>query len=318
LEGWKAPEISMKGSIPQLKPRHKNQDRAFIYEVNPTFTIFGVFDGHGEFGHLVSDFICTEFKAQAVNSFPVGNNNNNNNNKNEISQQNNYVELSRNHLLSWLKLSYRVVESSLLRSGINLEYSGSTASVVVRHLSNIYVGYVGDSKVAGFQFDGPRPVCLIETPEHSPNAKQEFERIKSVGARVSEVYFPHLNKKVSRIVEAGLSVSRAFGDLAAKPFGLICTPDFIMFEIPKLKMEPPLVSGDHPAASWFPMMLVLASDGLWDTMAPVEVMEYISNNSQSQHRFVNSVRVMSETAWRRRIAGEGRSDDTTAIVALLF
>lgn len=113
---------------------------------------------------------------------------------------------------------------------------------------------------------------------------------------------------------AGLSVSRAFGDMAARPYGLISEPDFVQIEIPEIKAPHRPMKKSQPH---FPLMLIVASDGLWDTISPYEILDFVSNAQQPQDKLFESLRQIAEVAWRRRLAAEGRSDDTTAIVALL-
>eukprot|EP00914_Ancora_sagittata_P010316 GHVO01019925.1.p1 GENE.GHVO01019925.1~~GHVO01019925.1.p1 ORF type:complete len:220 (+),score=31.57 GHVO01019925.1:54-713(+) len=196
---------------------------------------------------------------------------------------------------------------------VDMTYSGCTASVALRYNSTVYVGYVGDSKVVGFHFKKNRAVRVMETPEHNPANAIESERIKSTGARISECFYRHLNKNVSRIVQAGISVSRAFGDTEARKFGLICDPDFVKFQIGQDSDD-----GDSFNNVHYRLILVVASDGLWDTFEPQEVLKYNTNAvGQSEEVLVNSLHKMVEIAWRRRIDAEGRADDTTAVIALL-
>lgn len=63
LEGFKAP---VNGVI----KKHTNQDRGFIHEVSRDFTVFAVFDGHGEHGHDVAQFVSSSFRNLLVQDFP--------------------------------------------------------------------------------------------------------------------------------------------------------------------------------------------------------------------------------------------------------
>lgn len=295
LEGFK---VSTDGA-----KSHVNQDRSFIHEVAPNVTVFAVFDGHGDHGHHVAQYVSNAFQQQLIIDFP------------RPSSQAELLTFSKSfteaQILSWLRKNFTEIDRRLVESsGIDCVYSGCTASVALRFESSIIVAYVGDSKVAGFQFDGKKPYCLVETPEHSPSSKNEYRRIKQLGANVTEQYYQYFSKSISRIVEAGLSVSRSFGDIAARPYGLISEPDFVQFKIPPKKHRP-------GKKSYFPLMLVVASDGLWDTISPYEILDFVSNVQQSKDKLFESLKAIAEVAWRRRLAAEGRSDDTTAIIALL-
>eukprot|EP01056_Protomagalhaensia_sp_Gyna25_P002470 Protomagalhaensia_sp_Gyna_25__2469@NODE_237_length_4229_cov_30_240811_g184_i0_p2_GENE_NODE_237_length_4229_cov_30_240811_g184_i0NODE_237_length_4229_cov_30_240811_g184_i0_p2_ORF_typecomplete_len568_score98_01PP2C/PF00481_21/3_9e42PP2C_2/PF13672_6/6e14SpoIIE/PF07228_12/30SpoIIE/PF07228_12/0_044RskA/PF10099_9/0_0065RskA/PF10099_9/1_4e03_NODE_237_length_4229_cov_30_240811_g184_i0821785 len=296
LEGFKV--------SPEGTKVHVNQDRSFIHEVAPNLTVFAVFDGHGDHGHDVAQFVSQSFQQQLAIDFPRP--------TNAQELLNMSKSITEAQILTWLRKSFTEIDRRLVESsGIDCVYSGCTASVALRFDNTIIVAYVGDSKVAGFQFNGKKPYCLVETPEHSPASKNEYRRIRQLGATVTEQYYQYFSKSISRIVEAGLSVSRSFGDIAARPYGLISEPDFVQFKIPpKTKPRP-------GRKSYFPLMLVVASDGLWDTISPYEILDFVSNTQQSKDRLFESLKEIAEVAWRRRLAAEGRSDDTTAIIALL-
>eukprot|EP01057_Protomagalhaensia_wolfi_P002708 Protomagalhaensia_wolfi_Nauph_80__2707@NODE_283_length_2935_cov_10_010704_g211_i0_p1_GENE_NODE_283_length_2935_cov_10_010704_g211_i0NODE_283_length_2935_cov_10_010704_g211_i0_p1_ORF_typecomplete_len594_score104_10PP2C/PF00481_21/1_4e42PP2C_2/PF13672_6/1_5e14SpoIIE/PF07228_12/40SpoIIE/PF07228_12/0_026_NODE_283_length_2935_cov_10_010704_g211_i02582039 len=296
LEGFK---VSAEGT-----KVHVNQDRSFIHEVAPNLTVFAVFDGHGDHGHEVAQFVSQSFQQQLAMDFPRP--------TNAQELLNMSKSITEAQILTWLRKSFTEIDRRLVESsGIDCVYSGCTASVALRFDNTIIVAYVGDSKVAGFQFNGKKPYCLVETPEHSPASKNEYRRIRQLGATVTEQYYQYFSKSISRIVEAGLSVSRSFGDIAARPYGLISEPDFVQFKIPpKTKPRP-------GRKSYFPLMLVVASDGLWDTISPYEILDFVSNAQQSKDKLFESLKEIAEVAWRRRLAAEGRSDDTTAIIALL-
>ncbi|EZG45536.1 protein phosphatase 2C [Gregarina niphandrodes] len=151
----------------------------------------------------------------------------------------------------------------------------------------------------------------METPEHNPGCPGEAERIRSVGSSISIVNVPFFTKPISRIVEAGLSVSRSFGDLAARQYGVTAIPDLIQIEIQ------PQQPASGNTGNRYPILLVLASDGLWDTATYLDLLEHIHNTPQSQQKLLAKTRKLAEIAWRRRIAAEGRADDTTIIAALL-
>lgn len=296
LEGLKSPSHHSSHSV-----KYPNQDRAFIHEISPYFTVFAVFDGHGEKGHLVAQFVSSAFQKLLIDDFP------------STSDHNAHYSLTTSQVFAWMKQAFTKVEIMLIKeSNIDCRYSGSTASLGVRYRNSVLIGYIGDSKVAGFQFHGKKPLCLIETPDHSPASRQETMRIRKTGATVTETQLQHFSKPISRIVEAGLSLSRAFGDLAARQYGVISEPDFIQIDIPPRK-----IGKGKKKSSHFPLMLVVASDGFWDTIAPYEVLKGITNSQQSKQKLLNAAKQVAEYAWRRRVSAEGRADDTTVIVALL-
>eukprot|EP00923_Selenidium_pygospionis_P058393 GHVN01102497.1.p1 GENE.GHVN01102497.1~~GHVN01102497.1.p1 ORF type:complete len:1053 (-),score=305.04 GHVN01102497.1:353-3511(-) len=306
LEGFKGESSN--------RPNRTNQDRAFTHEIANQVAAYGVFDGHGDYGHDVADFVSSAFLTLIKRQFADGIN----------------LNLTERQILIWLNKSFKIVADDLSRSQLDVSHSGCTASVVLRYYHAVYVGYVGDSKVVGYHFMGSRPIRVTETPDHNPSSPQERARIEERGAKVGEILFPHLNKTVSRIVEAGISVSRAFGDQEARRWGLVCDPEFVKFDVPQptssrgisRASESGVVDSEQSGRNPFQRMyhsymLVLASDGLWDTLSTHEVLRFCRNEQQDKFELMETVRLMSETAWTRRYNAELRSDDTTVIVALL-
>ncbi|EZG45596.1 putative transmembrane protein [Gregarina niphandrodes] len=124
-----------------VKP-YINQDRAFILEIGPRFTAFGVFDGHGSNGHDVADFVSTAFKKGIQETFQY------------------QKKLTGSNILQFIHGLFAHADYELGRSGIDIMHSGCTGSLAIRYNEMIYVGYVGDSKVAAVHFHGKKPCNL--------------------------------------------------------------------------------------------------------------------------------------------------------------
>jgi len=105
----------------------------------------------------------------------------------------------------------------------------------------VYVANAGDCRAVLVKRGG-KAVALSE--DHKPNLPRESKRIKESGGHV---YFDG-----SWRVEGILAVARALGDMLLKPY-VTATPDVVEHE----------VSDDD-------LYLILASDGLWDTISNEE------------------------------------------------
>eukprot|EP01054_Gregarina_sp_Poly1_P007341 Gregarina_sp_Poly_1__7340@NODE_404_length_8848_cov_317_412026_g277_i1_p3_GENE_NODE_404_length_8848_cov_317_412026_g277_i1NODE_404_length_8848_cov_317_412026_g277_i1_p3_ORF_typecomplete_len639_score121_29PP2C/PF00481_21/0_00012PP2C_2/PF13672_6/0_00034_NODE_404_length_8848_cov_317_412026_g277_i13772293 len=81
---------------------HVNQDRSFIHEVAPNVTVFAVFDGHGDNGHHVAQFVSNAFQQQLVADFP------------RPSTPTEVFTLSKSfteaHILSWLRQNFTDID----------------------------------------------------------------------------------------------------------------------------------------------------------------------------------------------------------------
>eukprot|EP00917_Polyrhabdina_sp_WS-2016_P019606 GHVP01041880.1.p1 GENE.GHVP01041880.1~~GHVP01041880.1.p1 ORF type:complete len:678 (+),score=111.76 GHVP01041880.1:1486-3519(+) len=297
-----------------------NQDKSFIYEVSNAFAVYGVFDGHGEKGHQIADIVCQRFLKTFKAIFPAQ----------QRKEDGSFIEsvegnnplVSEKYLLTWLRSVFRQIDAEVINEyQDDIVYSGCTASVAVRCDNAVYVGYVGDSKVVGIEFIESKATRVMETPEHSPCNETELARIQKTGAHVSTSYYDYLRKNVSRIVEAGISVSRAFGDLEARKYGLICRPEFVKFERRSKPKETPQASkalNSKPKTNYYyPLLVVLATDGLWDTLETQELLQYCKNDHREKSVLEEQIKLITRIAWSRRLRAEGRSDDTTATVILV-
>ncbi|XP_012556597.1 protein phosphatase 1E [Hydra vulgaris] len=123
---------------------------------------------------------------------------------------------------------------------------GSTAVVVLIQDQNLTVAWLGDSQVVLCK--GGNAVQLMDP--HKPDREDERQRIETLGGCV--VYFNGWR------VNGQLSVSRAIGDCDQKPF-ISSEPDVEEYEL----------EGDEE-------FLILACDGLWDNVEPVEAVQLVN------------------------------------------
>lgn len=114
---------------------------------------------------------------------------------------------------------------------------GTTAVTVLARGDSFFVAHAGDSRAVLVHSEGK---VTVLTSDHKPNRPDERKRIRDLGGSV--VFWG-----VWR-VEGILAVSRAIGDRMLKPF-VVAEP-----EVKEFKRS----SNDH--------FIVVASDGLWDTI----------------------------------------------------
>ncbi|MDR3646699.1 MAG: PP2C family protein-serine/threonine phosphatase [Candidatus Babeliales bacterium] len=147
--------------------------------------------------------------------------------------------------------------------------NGSTASVALIKDNKIYIGHVGDSKIVLVKKKGKNVIEL--THDHNTNPEKndfEFKRIQKLAADNNidfEDVSCFLNNKW--FVSNGnnmLSMSRAFGDKEYSPY-IIAEPEAHYREI---------TDEDE--------FLVLATDGLWDTLI-------IPSDNETKQRQLNYV-----------------------------
>lgn len=150
-----------------------------------------------------------------------------------------------------------------------IEKNGSTASVALIKDNKIYVGHVGDSKIVLVKKKGNNVIELTHDHNTNPNENEfEFKRIQKLAADnnidFEEVSCSINNKWFVSNGEKMVSMSRAFGDKGYSPY-IIAEPEANYREI---------TDEDE--------FLVLATDGLWDTLI-------IPNQNETKQRQLNYV-----------------------------
>lgn len=161
-----------------------------------------------------------------------------------------------------------------LDATIPTEYTGSTAVVGLLKNKTLHLAWAGDSRAMLIRGNQIQAI----TQDHKPDSPQERARIEAAGGTVIETQpltsVTPIFRIKSKIPGMALSVSRAFGDTSYKPNQVIAEPEIISTQV-----QP----GD---------MLILACDGMWDTLSPERVIEIINESKampQSKLRKENPV-----------------------------
>jgi serine/threonine protein phosphatase PrpC len=256
----------------------------------PGLDLFGVFDGHGEFGHHVSRFIAEKLplflESEGANLI--------NNSEKSIEQA-----------------VTRVCEA-LKSSNIRTSYSGTTATFVVRFKDSLYVANIGDSRAVlarRVRGDSGKFEAIDLSTDHKPDLPKERERILSRGGRVETLRGPPgtdcgpYRVWLSQVDVPGLAMSRSIGDDVAHSVGVINHPDIVSYRLERSDDE---------------VFLVLATDGVWEFISSQEAVDVLGNSigkdeAALQSGVDNLVR-LSQKLWRQH---EQVVDDTTAILISL-
>jgi len=261
-------------------PGWQNQDASLVLPLGRSRALVAVFDGHGQWGHLVAACIREVFSKHAPCLVPQA-----------------PVPLSDEAAGAALKRLFALAEEALARevdaSGRPLaEFSGSTATaaLVDAEAGRTAVAHVGDSALmllAG-------RTIYFRTVDHTVDEEAE-RRILAAGGEVQTFTVSGITARrvcMRGSQFPGLAMARALGDLVAHQLGVSSEPE--------VRTGVPFPPGAQ---------LVLASDGVWETM-PAE---------QAAHR-VASAGEPRAAAWglveaaRAQWPQEGNIDDITAVV----
>lgn len=273
---------SKKGYAP-YNPKKKNQDALIMAEDPKTRSLlFCVMDGHGEDGDKVSQSIKSKLA--------------------------NYLFKHRDFATDIKAALADVIarcESEVLREpSIETEFSGTTFTCAVIRNNKCVLCNIGDSRTSlGFRNKSGGVSSVSLTADHKPDLPAEKARIEAKGGRVFAVEYDDGVDGPPRVWLGhmdvpGLAMSRSLGDAVAHTAGVSSEPEFFEYEFNKDRED---------------LILVMASDGLWEFMSNQEVMEIAFNTTEPRFA-VDRLISESNERWMRE---EQVIDDTTVCVAFL-
>ena len=276
--------LSFAGRVPTRSSK-VNQDRLWITDLSSkagSYKFVGVADGHGIYGHLVSEMVRGKLGA--------------------ILEQHPLLGVDpRSALLS----AHSRLNEEILDSIIDSSFSGSTSVSLLFIDRTIFCANVGDSRaILGSLEDG----SWVSTPlsfDHKADLPNEKKRILDQGGRVTE----YINANGERVGPArvwlkhkelpGLAMSRSFGDKAVAGVGVISEPEITETSI----------DVRHK-------VIVVASDGVWEFLDNDHVLKIISPfYDRGDAR--GAGKAICEEAHNRWVSQEGIVDDITVIVLFL-
>jgi len=282
-----------------------NQDSYLIKEniFKENFSIYGVFDGHGDNGHLISKYISesmNEYFNNKLNYFLT-----------EEDKENLFTENITNIFLknytTILKNTSQKIDEDLNTSiTYDVSQSGTTSVMLFLLNDQLICSNIGDSQCFIFNCDS-EDLWTFEALSfpHLASDEKEQKRILEQGGEIHPYYEQNgIFEGPDRIyaknkVYPGLVMSRTFGDLEAKKIGVISEPDIIIKKI------------DSNAK-----YIVLGSDGLWDMVKPYDVIRIV-RPFFNKGDIEGACQTLMKKARQQWDKGEDERDDITFIVVFI-
>ncbi|KAG1657206.1 hypothetical protein FOA52_008239 [Chlamydomonas sp. UWO 241] len=254
--------------------------------------LFGVFDGHGEYGDVVSQFARDKVPENLLaNTHFV------------VSPETAYM---RAMVATNLQLR--------ARHDIDDSMSGTTAIAALLRGRTIYVANVGDSRAVIAERKGDRLIAQDLSFDQTPFRRDECDRVKRCGARV--LTLDQLEGLKDPTVECwgedegdndgdpprlwapnatypGTAFTRSIGDATAERIGVFAEPEVVSKTL-------------HSEHSF----LVIASDGVWEFLSSQSVVDMVSKFDDPQDACLS---VIAES-YRLWLANDTRTDDITMMV----
>jgi len=265
-----------------LKPESPNQDSWSVMKVDGNFAIYGVFDGHGQKGHDVSNFVKENLPKLIIRD----------------------QRFKTDEMPAMLKDCFKKMQSLIVTSDrmkkLSAQLSGTTATIVVHDFTKkkLTIAHVADSTCC---ISTSSKVGRQMTRDHKPELPDEKARIEKAGGRV--VFDGYANHRIyaKNGRYPGLNMSRCLGDLLGHAdAGVSCEPEV---------SEHLITDEDH--------ILFLCSDGVWEFISAQEAADIV--HACPPNKAMQGADKLAKEAWDRWIKEEGGAvvDDITAVLIYL-
>ena len=290
-----------------------NQDSLFKVKFGDlNYSYYGVCDGHGPLGHLVSNFIKSNItfivyknlKSLLVEKKSKCDNVNNSDNNVNLKD----IDDSNIDFPKLFKDSFLLMESKLSSNkSIDIELSGTTCISLLFCQDRIISSNIGDSRAIKGLYNSElkKWEYIPLSRDHKPSEPDEAERIKNCKG-IIHPYIDEDKKYVGpqRVWNEGeelpgLAMSRSFGDNLAKKVGVCCEPEVKIF---------PYNKEDK--------FIVIASDGLWEYVNNEEVVEIVGKYHE-KNDCDGAVSELYELSRERWVKYDDYIDDISIIIVFL-
>lgn len=271
------------GIVPYNKGK-RNQDRAVVkfgLQNKPHVSVFGVCDGHGEFGHDVAEFVQSILPTCLQN-------------------QPNLEEDPHSSITKGVEEMVR----ALKKQPIDVKYSGSTLVFGVKINDRVYCANIGDSRCVVIRQQGGANIPIALSEDQKPENPGEKERILQAGGRVEPLPAPAgappdcdrgpMRVWLADVDVPGLAMSRSIGDAVSQRVGVISVP-----EIREHTIDP-----SDTCVIW-------ATDGVWEFIPNDEACEIVCRYLPNYQKACDELCKEATKRWK---AEEDVVDDITCVI----
>ena len=296
-----------------------NQDSYLIFPniFDNLLNIFGIFDGHGKNGHLISSFVSKFLSQYLTNKKNYihkksDESYSDSDSDSDISEKEILInkELLSNLFLeenfNFIKNIIQEIDMKVNECNFDIQLSGTTCLLLFIFNNQIICSNIGDSQCFLYHCSNEdrwthEQLSII----HKPDIDSEKERIISYGGVIHPYYDENgLYEGPNRVYEKGkpypgLSLTRSIGDLEAQKIGIISEPDIIIKKIDSTCKY-----------------IVLGSDGLWDMITAYDVGRIV-NPFFSKNDIKGATQALLKKASKNWDKDGSDRDDITIIVAFI-
>lgn len=289
------------------KPDLPNQDSFLVVCSEALYSIFGVFDGHGPFGHHISDFVKEQLPRVLL-------------------MEPNLEKNTDESLKRAFEKTQRLIEQETTADRLDAHRSGTTVTLVLQNHAggDVHVAHVGDSRCVLGKIGADGKVSAVHaTQDHKPEMQEERDRIEKAGGEVRAD-----QRDVHRVYAKGklypsLGLSRALGDLTGVKYaGLSPQPDIHKFDLEfhksyietdgRMLNATSLNSRTQDSSALF---LLICSDGVWEYIGSEEAVEIVARFSpENAMEAADCLAMTAWDRWEKEWQGECVDDITVLVV----
>jgi serine/threonine protein phosphatase PrpC len=276
-----------------------NQDRGCVvhpFGQSNRQALFCAFDGHGEFGDLVSNFTMIQVQER-LEGHPKFDSN------------------ADEDIAQAFKDVFNTVDRILPDNNIDCYHSGTTAVCVLMrtfvdkdsetglNTTRLHVANAGDSRAVMAKKNRDGMIVSHDlSVDQNPNHPVEQARIEAAGGFVSPPPEEGLSARVwldPEFRQVGLAMGRSIGDHAVSGVGVIAEPEVTTYDI----------SADDE-------FMILASDGVWEFITSAEAVNIIQRDlHRGAHKACEELIETAKQRWRDE-EGDYRDDITAVVVKI--
>jgi len=205
-------------------------------------------------------------------------------------------------LLSAFEKTQQFLEEESPKAGVMLEMAGCAVVCAMRHPNRnfLWVASAGDSRAMLIAHGSG---VIQQTNDHKPSVAEERKRIEENGGEIISENVETARVFVRGEAYPGLAMTRSLGDTIVKDFGVISEPEVVKWHL-----------DGRPG-----LMLVAATDGLWDFLENDVIATHILGGIQAgrtTQKIAEELLSFSRSAWQQQTDGQYVDDITILLVPL--
>ena len=279
-----------------------NQDNLFKTKFDDlNISFYGVCDGHGENGHLISEFIklnlpLVMYKEIKSLFYLI---------KNKKNQTQGQIKAYFSEIC---KQSFDILNKKLISNkNIDSSLSGSTCMSILFYRNLIISANLGDSRAILGKLNENKWIYQLLSRDHKPSEIDEALRIKYKNGDIHPYMDEDGNFSGPNRVwikgqgVPGLAMTRSFGDIIGSTVGVISEPEIKFFNCDK----------DDK-------FIIIGTDGLWEYISNQEAVNIVGEFYHENDFDIDSAIVkLFQTARNRWIENQDCIDDISIIIIFL-